>query len=110
MFKILHIPTVKFLRNYFFDTSLEKDEFDDLSFFYYYFDMEAEPEKIPLLLESPECVYLYKIDSMFYSHYKDFLYNKYIASGIVIDVNDAITINAFLIMETDDTNGEADSI
>jgi len=104
------MPTVKFLRNYFFDTSLEKDEFEDLSFFYYYFDTEAEPGKIPLLLESPECVYLYKIDQMFYSNYKDVLYNKYIASGIVIDVNDAITLNAFLIMETETNNDEADSI
>ena len=104
------MPTVKFLRNYFFDTSLEKDEFDDLSFFYYYFDTEAEPGKIPLLLESPECVYLYKIDQMFYSQYKDFLYNKYIASGIVINVNDTITMNTFLIMEREDDNGETDTI
>lgn len=104
------MPTVKFLRNYFFDTSLEKDEFEDLSFFYYYFDSEAEPGKIPLLLESHECVYLYKIDKMFYSNYKDFLYNKYIASGIVIDVNDITTMNTFLIMEIEADNGEADSI
>ena len=104
------MPTVKFLRNYFFDTSLEKDEFDDLSFFYYYFDTEAEPGKIPLLLESPECVYLYKIDETFYTQYKDFLYNKYIASGIVIGVNDTITINTFLIMETEADNGETDTI